>query len=222
MLNCSLQLEGDFVDACTTPFDDGTGNMTDIAEYCESRGVSDLQSCSLQGGYYETEEELVSLGAIGSRPLIAGSRPDVLGDYFRSEADLVFGPDHYLVEGIVMLPEFSCELGPGQSHAVNLANMIDNPDRLFPLCESYAPALEGALDFAQDLIQTEYPIEIGDKEEITAVFLADADGVERSLSSSEFTLDFDAQILHILASAIEATDTNMRVEVTKNCEPVIR
>jgi len=221
-LNCTLQLEGAFVDACTESFSYGGQNYAGIADYCEDQNVVGLTSCSLQGGYFQVEEESVNVGGIGTRPLVIGSTTAELGRYFRSEADTIFGPLHYLVEGIVLMPEFSCALGPGQSHATNLASMVGDPMRLFPLCESYAPALEGVLDFAQELVQTEYEVELADDEHITAVILVDAAGQERSLSMNEFSFDFDTQILSLDPAALDSTDTNMRLEVTAECEPLIR
>ena len=151
-----------------------------------------------------------------------GTKTDALASYFVSKAQSVLGPTHYLVEGILLDPAFSCPLGPGQSYGENLAHMIDDRSHLFPLCDSYAPALGGIVDFAQALIQTDFELSLKPDEDVTAVTVIDAEGQTRTLSPEQYTFDVQTGALHVDASAIVDTDTDLRVEVTSACRPVVR
>jgi hypothetical protein len=133
-----------------------------------------------------------------------------------------FGAGQYLFEGILFDPRFDCTLGTGQSYAANLIRAIDDPAHVFSLCDSYAPALAGVLDFAQALIQTEFDLTLADDEHVTAVIVIDENGIERILSKSDYTFDEDTGRLSVNKSAIRSTDANLRVEVTSDCRPIVK
>lgn len=220
---CDLRIDGHEVQTCSQPFRGSGESGLSFSDYCSGRGIPGVEDCTLRGVNIDAEgQSVINLDPTGTEDVAGASGIRDLGKYFRSRADEVFGDGKYQVEGIVHMPEFSCELGPGQSHATQLAKMIGDPARLFPLCESYAPALQDVVDFAQDLIQSQFALPLEDNEGITAVTMVDLHGDERSLSSDQFRFDAETQTLHIERSAVLGTDRDMRVEVTAGCEPVVR
>lgn len=189
---------------------------------CVSKGTQSLGPCTAQGGV-KFEYDVSYSATFQNVPLTSGSTTDALASYFRSQADSALGSTHYLVQGIVLDSAFSCPLGPGQSYAQNLARMIGARSHLFPLCESYAPALGGVLDFAKTLIQTDFTLSsLEDDEDVTAVTVIDASGAPRQLPDSQYQFDLQTRVLHIEPSAILDSDTDLRVEVTSACRPVVR
>jgi hypothetical protein len=216
--SCQVDLMED-VDACNESFTANGRTWQNLSAFCAEQG-SDWRDCTGQGLHIEYEPSFS--GSSSRTSLVSGMTTDAIGSYFRSQAEAVFGSGHYLVEGILFDPRFSCELGSGQSHATNLARMIADPAHLFPLCESYAPALQGVLDFAQALIQTEFTLSLKEDEQITAVVVIDENGAERTLPASDYAFDKDSNQLSIDPTAIHATDVDLRVEVISDCRPVVR
>lgn len=217
---CDVQVDAG-VDPCSQAFDQDEQTFGNLAEYCARFLEDTTGACTAEGGV--SFEYFTSVAATSSvKPLMNGSTTENLSYYFRNTASATFGPGHYLVEGIVLDPAFSCPLGPGQSYATNLAAMINSPTHLFPLCESYAPALEGVLDFAQDLVQTEFTLDLADDEDVTSVTVVDAYGVERTLSVDQFEFDVETQLLEIAPGVIASTDTDLDVEVTSACRPIVK
>lgn len=125
-------------------------------------------------------------------------------------------------EAIVFDPAFPCSLGAGQSYAANLAQFVGDRSHLFPLCKSYAPALDGVLNFAQALIQTNFPLRLADDEHVTFVHVVAKDGSERLLAGTEYAHDPKAQTLSVARTALRSTDATLRVEVTSDCRPVLK
>jgi hypothetical protein len=159
-------------------------------------------------------------GGLSPNRLMPGATTAEIGAYFRSKAEAAFGGGSYLVEAIVFDPAFSCALGSGQSHATNLAAVVADRRRLFPICESYAPALNGVSSFAETLIQSQFPLALKDDETITSVVIIGKDGTERRLMDGQFKYDRTTQTLTVERSLIRATDSNLRVEVSSDCRPV--
>jgi len=189
---------------------------------CVPKGTQSLGPCTAQGGV-NLEYDVSYSATLQNVPLISGSTTNALASYFRSQADSVLGASHYLVQGIVLDSAFSCPLGPGQSYAQNLARMIGARSQLFPLCESYAPALGGVLDFAKTLIQTDFTLSsLADDEDVTAVTVVGANGATRHLSGDQYHFDQQTRVLRVEPSAILDTDTDLKVEVTSACRPVVR
>jgi len=216
---CQVILE-DEVDACTKSFTYNGKKWANLTEFCESSNAHATASCKSEGLNLEYESSVQ--GSSSRTPLASGDTTEDLARYFRNQADSKFGSEHYRVQGIVLDPAFSCPLGPGQSYADNLAQMIDDRSHLFPLCEAYAPALRGVLDFAQTLIQTEFTLTLDSDEDVTAVTVVDANGTTRTLSADQYRFDGQTQVLNVESTAIRGTDRDLRVEVTSECRPVPR
>jgi len=145
-----------------------------------------------------------------------------IGAYFKSKASSVFKPNAYQLEAIVLEPEFSCSPGQGQSYAVNLAQFVGDKSHLFPICESYAPALAGVLSFAQGLIQTDFTLKLAPDEHVTQVRVIAKDGGERLLDGSAYTYSPMTHTLSLSRSALTSLDSRLRVEVTSECRPVVK
>ena len=77
-------------------------------------------------------------------------------------------------------------------------------------------------DFAQALVQTEFTLSLKDDEQVTAVVVIGADGSERTLAMGDYEFDEVTQKLSIEPTAIGAADSNLRVEVTSDCRPIVR
>jgi hypothetical protein len=137
-------------------------------------------------------------------------------------ADAAFASGSYLLEGILYSPAFSCTLGAGQSYATNLMSVIGDSKRVFSLCDSYAPALDGVVDFAQTLLQTDYMLTLKDDEHVTSVVVQSKDHTERTLAPSDYTFDEATGKLSIHREALRGSDASLRVEVTSDCRPLVR
>jgi hypothetical protein len=207
------------VDACNGSFTYAGGTWPNLAAYCAEQG-GDWHDCV--GGGVRIEYTTNYSGTYSQVNLMEGDGTAAVGDYFQATARAVFGSGKYLVEGIVFDPAFSCPLGSGQSHATNLVRTIADRSHVFSLCDSYAPALAGVLDFAQTLIQTEFTLSLKEDEQVTAVVALGEDGTERVLATSDYTFDEATGKLTVSPTAIRATDSNLRVEVTSDCRPIVR
>lgn len=216
---CKVDLPEAGVDACTDSFSHQGRTWQNLAEYCATRGTG-FRDCTGGGVYIQYSESLG--GSSSTQGLTPGSTAADLGRYFRTTAHTRFAPEAYLVEAIVFEPAFSCSLGSGQSYATNLVEFVNDPSRVFPLCESYAPALDGIFDFAQALIQTSFSLELEDDEDVTAVIVVDRAGVERALAAGDYDYDRSTKVLTVARNAIHATDATLRVEVTSDCRPIVR
>jgi hypothetical protein len=216
---CYLDFADGSVDRCTQPFTLGGQTYDDLADYCSTRGEG-FGACTGGGIVKQTTESWI--GTYNRVPLVKGATAADLARHVKTTATGIFGPDRHLFEAIVFDPAFSCELGAGQSHATNLALLANDRSKLFPLCEAYAPALDGVLAFAQNLVQTEFTLALEDDEDVTMVFVLDAEGEERSLAPSQYDYDRETKTLTVERAALMLTDVSLRVEVTSDCRPVVR
>ncbi|HEX6766896.1 MAG TPA: hypothetical protein VF103_15480 [Polyangiaceae bacterium] len=216
---CSVDVPTPDVNPCTGSFSYQGRTWSNLAEYCATRG-SGWRDCRGGGVNIQYSENLS--GGASMRRLMPGETTADVASYVRTKADALFEPESYMIEGLVFDPAFSCELGMGQSYATNLVTFIGDRSKVFPLCESYAPVLDGVLDFAQALIQTRFTLDLKDDEDVTEVIVIDRDGGQRSLSSREFSYDRDTKVLTVSRDAIHATDANLRVEITSDCRPVVK
>jgi hypothetical protein len=207
------------VNPCTGSFTFRGQTYADLATYCATRGTG-WRDCG-GGGVNITYSESLS-GGSSPQALMPGQTTTDIAQYFRSKADTAFEPEAYVVQALLFDPAFSCELGSGQSYAKNLVSFVGDRSKIFPLCESYAPVLDGVLDFAQALIQTRFTLDLKDDEDVTQVILIDRNGGERELASTDFSYDRDTKVLTISRDAIRATDATLRVEITSDCRPVVR
>jgi hypothetical protein len=218
LATCSVDLPNASVDACTQPFTKDGMRYDNLAHYCAARGGT-WRDCTSSGIHVMTSMSL--RGGFSPTSLMSGATTADVGTYFISHADSNFGAGHYLVEAIVLDPAFSCTLGPGQSYATNVAKMVGDRSHLFPLCQPYAPALNGAFGFAQSLIQTQFSIMLANDEHVTAVVVVGKDGSERKLAAGLFHYDASTHMLTVERSALMVTDSTLRVEITSDCRPIV-
>lgn len=219
---CSVELPDSTVDACTHSFTKDGMSYANLADYCgkTSGGVGMLHGCTGGGIKYEPFQSVS--GTYNPVPLMSGTTTQDMISYFRSQASAAFGADQYLVEAIALAPSFSCTLGPGQSYATNLIQLAGKSDNVFPLCQSYAGALRGVVDFSQNLVQTDFGVPLAADENITTVHIVGEDGSDRTLGASDYGYDHASQVLSVQRSALGAMDATLRVEITSDCRPIIR
>jgi hypothetical protein len=214
---CSVDVNDPSVNPCTSSFTTNGQTYANLAAYCATLG-SNFQNCTGGGVYIEYSQSLS--GSSSKQPLMPGATTADIGAYFSSKAASVFAPKAYSMEAIVYEPDFSCQLGTGQSYATNLAAVVGDPTHLFPLCQPYAPALSGVLGFAQALIQTQYPLTLKDDEDVTDVVVVDKSGNQRDLAKSDYSYSRDTGILTISQDALRSSDATLSVQVTSDCRPV--
>ncbi len=213
---CTVDVTSPEVNPCTGSFSYRGQTFPNLAEYCATRGTG-WHDCR-GGGVNITYSESLN-GSSTKQSLMPGDTTTDVARYVRMKADQLFDPEAYMVEALVLDPAFSCELGMGQSYATNLSAFVGDRSKIFPLCESYAPVLDGVLDFAQALIQTRFPLDLEDDEDVTEVVVIDRNGAERTLAPSDFSYDRGTKVLTISRNAIRSTDERLRVEVTSDCRP---
>jgi hypothetical protein len=218
---CSVDVEAS-IDACVEPFTFRGVGYEDIVDYCTRLlGVGGWGGCTAVG-WSETDER----GGVGGglEKLFFVRRQDTPGlvTAFETKADEVLGPDDYFVEVIGFMPEFACDLAAGQSHATNLATLASSSADVFPLCESYAPALGRIQNYATALLQTTYTLELGPRETLEGVYVTDLAGTERELDAADYSYDFDQSLLTLKAEAITGLDRSLRIELEIHCVPVAR
>lgn len=217
---CSVDIEDTSIDACSESFELNGSTYANVADYCsQTRDLSSWTGCGMTG-YAVSEGTGNWTGGTSLRMVAFGLETSDLSSYFLRTADELFG-ENYVVEAIVHAPEFSCELGSGQSHGTNLAS-IATPGDVFPICESYAPALSRVRGFARELLQTEYEFELSNRETIEAVVITDQSGTERELSASDYAYDRDSARFTLNPAALRSSDRSLSVEIAVHCQPVAR
>jgi len=216
---CSVDLPQAGVDACSSSFTYNGQTWPNLAGYCGPQG-SGWHDCT--GGGIKLQYSESYSGTYSHVNVTPGTtNPADIGAFFKSAAAKAFAGGNYLLEGILLEPSFSCKLGSGQSYAANLARFIGDPTHIFPLCESYAPALDGVLGFAQTLLQTEFSLDLKHDEHITAIIVIGKDGRERSLGAEAYAYDAASSVLKIEPASIASNDANLRVEITSDCRPIV-
>jgi len=215
---CRVDLPSGDVDACSSSFSYEGKTWQNLAEYCATRGTG-FGACT--GGGVRIDYDDTYSGSFGRMNVTPGKTTADLASYFEAGATKAFSSSGYLLEGIVLDPSFTCALGSGQSYATNLASFIGDKSHLFPLCESYAPALDGVLGFAQTLIQTEFMLELEEDEHVSEVVVRGKDGSERKLAPSAYRFEAATGKLRIEPSALGSQDASLRVEITSACRPVV-
>jgi hypothetical protein len=215
---CRVDLPSGGIDACTSSFSFEGKTYQNLAEYCAPRGMG-FGACS--GGGLKIQYTDSFSGGYAKHDLAPGTATDDIATYFKTTAAKAFAGGGYLLEGIVFDPSFSCTLGSGQSYATNLGRFIGDKTHLFPLCESYAPALEGVVGFAQTLIQTEFTLTLKADEHVSSVVIIAKDGSERKLGAAAYHFDPATQILKVDPASLGNADASLRVEVTSDCRPVV-
>jgi hypothetical protein len=222
---CSVTLPNGSPDACTQPFMQGGSSYASIDDYCAKNVpgvmVDSWSDCSQLGIRYDNSQQQFSGGYV-PQPIVYGTSAADLVHYFRTQADTALGPEHYMVEAIVLEPGYSCPLGPGQSYAKNLADLVGDQTKLFPLCQPYAKALDAIWNFAQTLVQTDFSVPLKADEHLTSVHVIGQNGSDRTLTQSEYDYDAATQTLKVEPASLGATDANLRLEITSDCRPIIR
>lgn len=208
---------------CSTPFEYGGTQYSDFLDYCTQRHQIDTwTSCERVDGYWIVGDSTSFASTESVRPLVSGSLTEDLVRHFRTVADQVFANGSYYVEVIGFLPSFSCELGDGQSYATTLSTLASSPQDVFPICESYAPALDRIESFASTLLETVYALPLSEYEEIESVRVANPAGQERELAEGDYRYDDVTQTLILRPEALTPRDVSLTVEVARNCVPKAR
>jgi len=216
---CTVDLTDGAINPCTQAFTINGTRYNNLAEYCTARAIgTGWRACGGGGLNIEYTEQVT--GGLSPNRLMSGTTTTDIIAYFRDKALSVFAGGSQLVEAIIFDPAFSCTLGSGQSYATNLAGLVADRCRLFPLCESYAPALDGVSTFVETLIQSQFPLVLKEDESVTLVAIIGKDGSERSLRDGQFSYNRATQTLTVDRSLIHATDTNLRVEISSGCRPI--
>lgn len=219
---CSLDLVDESGDACSSPFVLDGKSYASVADYCtQQRRIEGWVQCR-RTGYTESAGGGSWTGSLVPRRLVEGTGPEDLVRHFNRKATAAFAEGAYFVETIVFAPQFSCSPASGQSYATNLVQVATTPDDVFPICESYAPALARVGDFAQALLETEYSVELSPRETLEAVVVTDSSGVKRELHSGDYTYDFDSALLLLNPAAIRSSDRELSIEIAIHCEFVVR
>lgn len=218
-LTCTVNRPTRDPDVCTSPFQENGATYQNLADYCAKVWQLTSGTCSSSGVNLVPSQNVT--GGMTPRPLVFGSNTAELSRYIHTNAAAKLGAGNYLAEAIVFDPAFDCPINAGQSYAENLVEFVGDRGKVFPLCESYAPALNGIWGFAQSLVTTSYPLKIKSDEHVTAVVMISKDGSERTLDPSQYDHDEDTGTLEIDRDAIRGTDTTLRVEVTSECRKII-
>lgn len=219
---CTVDVADTSIDACVSSFSSNGIKYENVADYCErTRGLEGWAGCT--GAGYDNQPGMGSLqGSQIPQRIVWGLEATDMVTAFRQTASEVFGQENHFVEVIGFMPEFSCEPGPGQSYATHLATLATSADDVFPICESYAPALGRIQNYASSLLQTEYHFELGARETLEAVFVTDLTGTERELAVSDYDYTFESSTLTLHRDAITSRDRSLRVELEIHCTAVIR
>jgi hypothetical protein len=154
-------------------------------------------------------------------PLVLATSTGDMIQAFKNSADRLIGKANYSVEAIVLDPAFACPLNPGQSYATNLRSLASSASDVFPLCQDYAPAIERIASFADYLVQTTFPLDLDEYEDIDTVVVTNKQGVQRTVPASNYTYDRAAKVLRFDAGVLTAQDDSLAVNVARYCHTVI-
>jgi hypothetical protein len=211
---CLVILDEPQTDPCTQPFEYEGSTYANFADYCNQRsGAGDWNQCVREGMSIQTSTNL-SRGGYTESLTQTSSIVDMIAS-FKSKAKSVFGDRHF-VEAIVFAPEFDCVPDKGQSYASNLRYVASTQSDVFPICESYAPALARVEDFSRALLQTEYAFPLKSGEAIDGIEIVNGDGEMRDLDASQYSLDDDG-VLRIDPEALTPFDVELTVQVARRC-----
>ena len=222
-VQCNLSRPDDGTDLCTQAFDQGGVRYANLADYCSRvTGGTGWETCSVMGlkpntpdgGTYTSRSERVA-------PLVTAQDTAGMIQAFKSSADSLIGRGNYSVEAIVLDPAFDCPLHSGQSYAANLRSLASSDGDVFALCEDYAPAIERIASFADYLIQTTFPLDLDEYEDVDSVLVTDKQGVQRMVPATSYTYDRVAKLLQFNPGVLTAQDESLAVNVARYCTVVI-
>lgn len=219
---CGYSSADDTLDLCATAFEAGGTRYANIADYCETtRQQTGWGPCNVTGYTLEDVPATWSKSG-GARPLVQANTLQDMIYLFHADARRAFGEENYFVDTILFTREATCEPQAGQSYATELAQLATSPEHVHPICESYAPVFSTVKAFARGLLQTEYPLELGERESIEAVVVENRDGNTRELEPADYDYDEDENLLYIDEGALRASDLGLSVQVVDPCAPPIK
>lgn len=218
-LECSLHRPDNKTDICTQSF----SGYANLASYCSRTGNAGWTNCTVQGiKPSSTDAGTMSAYKEDVVPLVpAKSTADMIAS-FKTSADEAIGKGNYSVETIMLDPAFSCPVRSGQSYGTNLRALTSSSSDIFPLCEDYAPALARIADFADLLVQTNFPLELDDYETVDAVDVTNKQGEKRTVEASGYRYDAQAKQLVFSPGVLTAQDDTLVVNVAHECHIIIR
>lgn len=222
-VQCNLSRSDNKTDLCTQPFDQNGTHYTNLTDYCSrSTGGSGWEACSIMGLKPSTTDGGTTTSSSEHiTPILPVKTTAEMISSFKDSADRRIGKGNYSIEAIVLDPTFDCPLHPGQSYATNLRSLASSTRDVFPLCEDYAPAIEGIVTFAEYLIQTDYPLALDEYEDVDSILVTNRRGESRTLPVQGYRYDRAAQTLRLSVGVLTAEDEKLAVNVARYCEPII-
>jgi hypothetical protein len=219
---CSYSSTDDSHDLCNESFGGGDNVYANLVDYCErAYQVTDWGPCTRVGFSVENVGSVLSQASVTS-PVVRAKSVDDMIYLFHADAERSFGEQNYFVESILFTEGSSCVPQAGQSYGTGLAKLASSPEQVYPICESYAPALSSVNSFAQDLLETEYTLELGERESIESVVVESRDGSTRDLGPDDYQYDKEQARLSIDRDALRSSDLRLSVEVLDPCAPPIK
>lgn len=220
--SCTLTRDDASLDLCSEAFDEGSVTYANLVDYCErTTGESGWSGCSTSG-YVRSEGSGSPRATFIPDRIVSGLETKDLIDAFHAKAQAAFGADGYVVQAIILDPEFSCEPQAGQSYGTNLRAAASSPDDVFPICEPYGAALSGIEGFAEGLVRTEYPLSLESDEVVESVVITDRQGNQRDAPAGSFSHDPETGVLSFSPGVLSANDAKLDVEVVANCRRKVR
>jgi hypothetical protein len=223
-IQCSLMRSDNKTNLCTQPFDVGTVHYANLADYCSRSDGSTWGACEVQGLMPDPSDAGRPTTGYGEHttPLVSATSTAEMIQTFKSSAERLIGKGNYSIETIVLDPTFSCPVNPGQSYAANLRTLASSSGDVFPLCQDYAPAIERIASFADYLVQTTFPLDLDEYEDIDSVVVTNKQGVQRVMAAASYSYDRTAKLLRFAAGALTAQDDSLAVNVARYCEVIIK
>lgn len=219
---CNLDLPADQTSACAAPFDHAGKHYQNLLDFCQRERSATIpwQGCRVSG--VDLEPFVSTSGYATLKPLVTAATPAELADHVKRQADVVFGADFHRFAIIGFHPRFACVPQTGQSYAENLSRLLRSPDDIFPICESYAPALAQVGSFAEALVVSQVPLALARGDQVGSVRVIDRTGAERSLLKAAYRYDAALQQLVFTPGALSAKDRSLNVQIVRACAVVLK
>jgi hypothetical protein len=219
---CNLDLPTSVTNACSAAFEVQGKRYANLLDFCQRERDMNTpwQGCTAQGTKLEDFESLS--GFQNLTPIMPGVTTTELVDHVKRSAQAIFGESGHRFEVIGFDPSFRCAPQPGQSHAENLRRLLRSSADLFPICESYAPALSAVGAFAETLVAHELPLELQAGEQLASAIVVDAAGAERLLSASAFRYDAAGRRLVFVPGTLTAQDRSLKLTLIRSCPMIVR
>ena len=225
VLECDVTRPDNTTNICTQPFDLNGIHYTNMEDYCSrSRSfgtgwrtceVKGLKPSNTDAGTYATNEEHTT-------SLVSAKSTADMIQSFKNSANRLIGNSNYSIETIVFDPAFSCPLNSGQSYATNLRALASSASDVFPICQDYAPTIERIAGFADYLVQTTFPLDLDEYEDIDSVVVTSKQGAQRTMAATSYNYDRSAKLLRFGTGVLTAQDQSLAVNVARYCEAIIK